>query len=152
MPSRKGKKGRKKKQANKRSTASQSDVSAALLSEISVPPPYSNLRFVPGDIVLAHCNYWKRGKIKRCNVVDRECTVPRRLAYIVSCESGGEVGVPEDRDFFVRLFSKEVLLTLAGRAPEPLLLEHEFPASMVMMHAGVESGVITSQVCLWSLM
>ena len=160
MPSKKGKKGRKnkrqKKFSNKRSATpqpdqQQSDVAAAAVSA-SVPPPYSNLRFTPGDIILAQCgDYWRRGKITKCNIVGFEDSGPARFAYAFVSESGDPGSVPEDTDQFIRPFSKEVLLTLAGPAPEPLLMDHEFPAGMVMIQAGGRIGSKCALLLTWVL-
>ena len=147
MPSRKGrkgrKKGRKKKRVNQRPATSQSQqqqqqpYTATAGSAGSVPPPHKNLRFAPGDIILARCGYWRRGKIVECNVVQYDADgPPERYAYSFVCDSNCSWSAPEDKDWYIRPFSKEILLTLDGPPPESLLLEQEFPAGMVVIQAG----------------
>ena len=103
----------------------------------SVPPsPFENLRFSPGNTVLSHIDgYWKRGKVLECNPVEYdENDTPERMAYKVLCGDHALLA-PEDTDFCIRPFSKKVLLTLDGAAPDPLLLEQEFPVGTVTLQA-----------------
>ena len=144
MPSRRGKKGRKRRRKQKRANEILSTLQprqqrqyAAAASTLnvpmsgSVPPPYVNLRFAPGDIVLAHYDYWRRGKILECNTVKYYADAPpERIAYKLLCDDKC-MCAPKDTEMFIRPFSKEALLTLDSTAPDPLLLNQEFPAGMV---------------------
>ena len=97
-----------------------------------VPPPYENLRFSPGDIILAHCEHWKRGKIVECNSVDYFESGPCRIVYKYLCGDTIMVAL-EDTDWAIRPFSEQVLLSLDSVAPDPLLMEQQFPAYTVVM-------------------
>ena len=83
-----------------------------------------------------------------CNVVQYDADgPPERYAYSFVCDSNCSWSAPEDKDWYIRPFSKEILLTLDGPPPEPLLLEREFPAGMVVIQAGVGLGASGSCFC-----
>ena len=135
MPSRKGRKGRKGRKKKKKkkqrpaippSQSHQTDAAEAARPIMPPtdfpPPPYENLRFAPGDIVLAHYQRaWKRGKILECNGVyyDDDDSL-ERVAYEILCDDDSEVTASEDTEDCVRPFSKEALLTSFCSARGPV--------------------------------
>ena len=149
MPSRKGRKGRKRRKKKKKkqrpaippSQSHQTDAAEAATPIMPptdfAPPPYENLRFAPGDIVLAHCHRaWKRGKILECNSVyyDDDDSL-ERVAYEILC-GDSKVCASNDTEDCVRPFSKEALLTSFCSAPDSDLFSQEFPPATVVTHAG----------------
>lgn len=153
MPSKKGKKGRRKKKRrkNKKRTNGKAEsgqpqqrqqpdgaaaaASAAMMASAesacnTAPPPHENLRFAVGDIILANCNLWRRGRVVECNAVQyHQNSPPDRLPYRLLC-GNDLMFAPEDSDYCIRPHNEETILTLDGPA-EPSLMEREFPAATV---------------------
>ena len=134
MPSKKQK---KKKQRRRRLNKKQRDLVATAPAASSssaniLPPPFTDVRFKIGDVILANCGTWIQVKVTECNYVAYDPDKGKyNVAYDFRTPDNRLAYAREDNDTFVRAFSEENILRLDSNPVDSALMKKMFPASKV---------------------